>query len=213
MGVHVNACSLSQLRRLGREVPGTSIGVRFNPGLGSGGTKSTNVGGPSSSFGAYDRQPLGSLTVDFDCVDSVDSQTARAVLCPDRSLIISSSVYGDICDAHLAESLSCVYILDFSCFCSLHGTRGSSQRLVRFDIAGVWHEWADKVKELCEEGGLTVSRIHTHIGSGSDPAVWQKVGHRVRRKCNNFTSCTGLRFHLAGTVVTRGEGAMELTSF
>lgn len=51
MGVLVNACSLNQLRRLGREAPGASIGVRFNPGLGSGGTKSTNVGGPASSFG------------------------------------------------------------------------------------------------------------------------------------------------------------------
>lgn len=51
MGVDINACSLSQLRRLGKEAPGSSIGVRFNPGLGSGGTKSTNVGGPASSFG------------------------------------------------------------------------------------------------------------------------------------------------------------------
>lgn len=51
MGVGINACSLEQLRRLGKEAPGASIGVRFNPGLGSGGTKSTNVGGPASSFG------------------------------------------------------------------------------------------------------------------------------------------------------------------
>ncbi|CAM9534606.1 unnamed protein product [Choristocarpus tenellus] len=51
LGVEINACSLSQLTRLGKEAPGSSIGVRFNPGLGSGGTKRTNVGGPSSSFG------------------------------------------------------------------------------------------------------------------------------------------------------------------
>ncbi|CAN0532877.1 unnamed protein product, partial [Ectocarpus sp. 8 AP-2014] len=89
MGVGINACSLSQLRRIAEEAPGSSVGVRFNPGLGSGGTKSTNVGGPSSSF-------------------------------------------------------------------------------------GIWYEWADEVKEICAGGDLTVSRIHTHIGSGSDPAVWQK---------------------------------------
>ena len=29
------------------------LGVRFNPGLGSGGTGKTNVGGPSSSFGIW----------------------------------------------------------------------------------------------------------------------------------------------------------------
>ena len=29
------------------------IGLRFNPGLGSGGTNRTNVGGPSSSFGIW----------------------------------------------------------------------------------------------------------------------------------------------------------------
>lgn len=53
MGVGINACSLSQLRRIAEEAPGSSVGVRFNPGLGSGGTKSTNVGGPSSSFGEW----------------------------------------------------------------------------------------------------------------------------------------------------------------
>ncbi|CAN0367983.1 unnamed protein product [Pylaiella littoralis] len=89
-GVDINACSLSQLRKIAEEAPGSSVGVRFNPGMGSGGTKSTNVGGLASSF-------------------------------------------------------------------------------------GIWYEWVDEVKEICAAGDLTVSRVHTHIGSGSDPAVWQKV--------------------------------------
>lgn len=41
--------------------------------------------------------------------------------------------------------------------------------------AGIWYELADEVKDICSAGDLTVSRVHTHIGSGSDPAVWQKV--------------------------------------
>ncbi|CAN0270704.1 unnamed protein product, partial [Discosporangium mesarthrocarpum] len=90
MGIDINACSLSQVRRIGEIAPGSSIGVRFNPGMGSGGTKRTNVGGPSSSF-------------------------------------------------------------------------------------GIWHELADEVKVICQEHRLRVVRVHTHIGSGSDPAVWQKV--------------------------------------
>ena len=34
-------------------MPGSKVGVRFNPGLGSGGTQRTNVGGPASSFGIW----------------------------------------------------------------------------------------------------------------------------------------------------------------
>jgi len=53
LGIGVNACSLSQLERIGKKFPGREVGVRFNPGLGSGGTGKTNVGGPSSSFGIW----------------------------------------------------------------------------------------------------------------------------------------------------------------
>ena len=66
------------------------MGLRFNPGLGSGGTGKTNVGGPSSSF-------------------------------------------------------------------------------------GIWHELLDEVNATIKKHNLTPIKIHTHIGSGSDPAVWQRV--------------------------------------
>ena len=89
-GIEINACSLSQLQRFGEACPGRAIGLRFNPGSGSGGNNRTNVGGPASSF-------------------------------------------------------------------------------------GIWHEWIDTVKALVERYQLKVVRIHTHIGSGSDPAVWQKI--------------------------------------
>ncbi len=91
-GVTINACSLSQLERIGKELPGSEIGIRFNPGVGSGGTNKTNVGGPSSSF-------------------------------------------------------------------------------------GIWHELLDEVNAIIEKYSLKVFRIHTHIGSGSDPSVWQKASH------------------------------------
>jgi len=90
VGVHFNACSLSQLETFGALFPGAEIGVRFNPGLGSGGTSKTNVGGPSSSF-------------------------------------------------------------------------------------GIWHEFIPQVREIVARHQLRVVRIHTHIGSGSDPAVWQRT--------------------------------------
>jgi len=89
-GVEINCCSLSQMRKYGQAFPNTEVGVRFNPGLGSGGTGKTNVGGTSASF-------------------------------------------------------------------------------------GIWHELMNDVKSIAEEYGLKIIRIHTHIGSGSDPAVWARV--------------------------------------
>jgi len=90
LGIEINACSLDQLERIGRACPGHAIGLRFNPGRGSGGTGKTNVGGSDSSF-------------------------------------------------------------------------------------GIWHAQSERAAEIAAEHRLRVTRIHTHIGSGSDPAVWQAV--------------------------------------
>lgn len=89
-GVLINACSLRQLERYGEKFPGTEVGVRFNPGAGSGANGKTNVGGPDSSF-------------------------------------------------------------------------------------GIWHERADDVAAIARKHALRIVRIHTHIGSGSDPVIWQKT--------------------------------------
>jgi diaminopimelate decarboxylase len=85
--------SLHQLDAYGAAFPGGSVGLRINPGLGSGGTGKTNVGGPDSSF-------------------------------------------------------------------------------------GIWFELLPQVKEIVAKHKLKVVRIHTHIGSGSDAAVWQRVRAR-----------------------------------
>ena len=52
-GIQFNACSLAQLAAFGKLFPGASLGVRMNPGMGSGHNNRTNVGGPSSSFGIW----------------------------------------------------------------------------------------------------------------------------------------------------------------
>ncbi|MBX7255982.1 MAG: diaminopimelate decarboxylase [Candidatus Hydrogenedentes bacterium] len=87
-GVLFNACSLYQLDAYGKEFPGTEVCVRINPGMGSGHSNRTNVGGPSASF-------------------------------------------------------------------------------------GIWHEHLDDVFAVQKKHGLRITRMHTHIGSGSDPAVWE----------------------------------------
>ena len=40
---------------------------------------------------------------------------------------------------------------------------------------GIWHEYFDDIKTLANTYDLTIDTLHTHIGSGSDPAVWEKV--------------------------------------
>ncbi|HEO71692.1 MAG TPA: diaminopimelate decarboxylase, partial [Candidatus Hydrogenedentes bacterium] len=39
---------------------------------------------------------------------------------------------------------------------------------------GIWHEHLDQVLSIARTHGLRVTRMHTHIGSGSDPDVWHR---------------------------------------
>jgi diaminopimelate decarboxylase len=107
LGIKVNACSLEQLRRFGEAIPGGEVGLRFNPGAGSGGNNRTNVGGISSSF-------------------------------------------------------------------------------------GIWHNLQDEVQALLQRHQLRAVRIHTHIGSGSDPVIWQKVAGMSLDLVRNFPEVTVL---------------------
>lgn len=86
-GVRFNACSMAQLRRFGAAFPGADLSIRVNPGLGSGHSNRTNVGGPSASF-------------------------------------------------------------------------------------GIWHEQLEAVLAAAAGYGLHITRMHTHVGSGTDPEVW-----------------------------------------
>lgn len=89
-GVKFTATSLEQIEAFGEIFPGAELSLRVNPGVGSGGTNRTNVGGPASSF-------------------------------------------------------------------------------------GVWHEQLDEAQNLLSRYKLKINRVHTHIGSGTDPKVWQQV--------------------------------------
>jgi diaminopimelate decarboxylase len=133
MGVKLNACSISQLERFGKHYAGKNakVGVRVNPGVGSGGFSSsttgfskTNVGGPSSSF-------------------------------------------------------------------------------------GIWHELVTDgtVPSIVEKYGLEVERIHTHIGSGSDPQIWQQVATKSLSFCKIFKTVNTLNLG-GGYKVGRNEGEM-----
>jgi len=104
-GILFTACSLQQLDRFGRQFPGEKVGVRLNPGLGSGHSGKTNVGGPGSSF-------------------------------------------------------------------------------------GIWHEWLSHVHQIVSAHRLQVVKVHTHIGSGTDPAVWERVAKMTLRLTREFPAVT-----------------------
>jgi diaminopimelate decarboxylase len=38
---------------------------------------------------------------------------------------------------------------------------------------GIWHEYVPRVLELAQRYQLTIERLHTHIGAGTDPSIWQ----------------------------------------
>jgi len=44
---------------------------------------------------------------------------------------------------------------------------------------GIWHDHLDRAKSLAERHRLTIRGLHTHIGSGTDPAVWMRVARMV----------------------------------
>lgn len=88
-GIQLVATSLRQLEIL-QENGVRELAVRINPGMGSGGSKRTTVGGPASSF-------------------------------------------------------------------------------------GIWHEYVPNVLAVAKNHGMKITRLHTHIGSGADPAVWQEA--------------------------------------
>jgi diaminopimelate decarboxylase len=40
---------------------------------------------------------------------------------------------------------------------------------------GVWHEYLGEAKSLAEHYDVKITRLHSHIGSGTDPEVWKRV--------------------------------------
>ncbi len=44
---------------------------------------------------------------------------------------------------------------------------------------GIWHEYLEEVLSITKKYHLTITKLHTHIGSGSDPEVWKKVASMV----------------------------------
>ncbi len=55
---------------------------------------------------------------------------------------------------------------------------------------GIWHEYIPQVHELLKKYKLTVKRIHSHIGAGSDPLIWQEAARISLQLTKNFPTAT-----------------------
>lgn len=51
---------------------------------------------------------------------------------------------------------------------------------------GIWHELKNEAIAIANKFNIKITRVHTHIGSGSDPAVWQSVASSSIDLVNDF---------------------------
>lgn len=108
-GVFFVATSLHQLQSYGKIAPGTNLGVRINPGIGSGANNRLTTGGINAGF-------------------------------------------------------------------------------------GIWYEYLPKVMEIAQQHRLNITLLHTHIGSGTDPAAWQQTARVTLELLNDLPSATTVSF-------------------
>ena len=78
---------------------------------------------------------------------------------------------------------------------------------------GIWHAQLDEAKALAARHRLTIRGLHTHIGSGSDPAVWTRVSGLVLEITERLPDVTTVSLG-GGFKVARvaGEQATDLAT-
>ena len=73
---------------------------------------------------------------------------------------------------------------------------------------GIWHESLPAIKALATQYGIRVVRVHTHIGSGSDPDVWQAVSASSMALVREFPEATTLNLG-GGYKVKKARSALS----
>lgn len=57
---------------------------------------------------------------------------------------------------------------------------------------GIWYEYGEQVRAVAKEAGVTINRLHLHIGSGADPYVWGQVMDQAIDIAREFEDVTSL---------------------
>ncbi len=78
---------------------------------------------------------------------------------------------------------------------------------------GIWHEDIPEVKRLAAAHHLRITKIHTHIGAGTDPKVWHEAARLTLKLVEHFPEVTTINLG-GGFKVARmsGEQATDLRS-
>lgn len=51
---------------------------------------------------------------------------------------------------------------------------------------GIWREYVDQVQSIAEKYQLIIHKVHTHIGSGTNPDIRAEVANLSLEICNHF---------------------------
>jgi diaminopimelate decarboxylase len=57
---------------------------------------------------------------------------------------------------------------------------------------GIWYEYGERVREITAAAGVTIGRLHIHIGSGADPYVWGQVMDQAIDIAREYPDVTSL---------------------
>ena len=57
---------------------------------------------------------------------------------------------------------------------------------------GIWYEYGEEVRALTAAAGVTIDRLHIHIGSGADPYVWGQVMDQAIDIAREYPDVTSL---------------------
>lgn len=57
---------------------------------------------------------------------------------------------------------------------------------------GIWHEYGAEVRKMVAGAGVTIDRLHIHIGSGADPYIWGQVMEQALDIAREYPSVTSL---------------------
>lgn len=57
---------------------------------------------------------------------------------------------------------------------------------------GIWHEYGNEVRDMVAKAGVTIDRLHLHIGSGADPYIWGQVMEQALDIAREYPDVTSL---------------------
>jgi len=137
------------------------------------------------------------------------------------SQIIDAGVLFNACSLRQLEEFGKAYPSSNVSFRINPGTGSGSNRKTNVggpsSSFGIWHDYTDQVAKIAAKYDLKITRIHSHIGSGSDPEIWKAVTHMTLEQADKFphvhTVNLGGGFKVARMANEKSTDLQEVGSF